>query len=498
MKSFKKLFFVLILLSTEFAANAQFNYNIVDYGAVKNDTSRLSTNAINKAIAACFAAGGGRVFIPSGNFKSGTIILKNNVELYLDRGAVLYASTSHKDFPRQRQPAYRSQKDPGGWFALIYAEGAENIGISGKGTIDGQGTKQMPRPELPGEDRDGRPRSILFVSCKGISVDGISMQSSGIWNQHYLNCEDVIVNNIRVYNHSNKHNDAIDIDGCRRFILSNSIMDTDDDGITLKSTGPAGCEDVAITNCIVSSYTNAIKCGTESTGGFRNITISNCTIKPSISNVPSMYKLPRTGITAISLEIVDGGIMDGVNISNIVIDGTECPIYVRLGNRARKHHEDAPVPPKGQMRNIQISNINAYNSGNYCSSITGVPGAVIENISLSNIRLVNKGGLKDGQYLADVTKVKEDEKGYPEPTVWKNLPSYAFFIRHVKNISLSGISLKSLNPESRPALIGADIEKILVRDFNVDSDNSNKKEKINFQFHEVRTYEVDQDRINIL
>jgi len=470
------------------------DFRITDYGAVKNDTTHLSTYAINNAIKACYNAGGGRVIVPPGYYKSGTIILKDNVELYLDRGAVLYASTAHTDFPRQAQPEYRSQKDPGGWYALIYADGASNIGISGKGTIDGQGASQKPQPGLLGGDRDGRPRNILFISCKKVNVEGITLMNSGIWNQHYLNCEDVMVNNIHVYNHSNKNNDGIDIDGCRRFVLSNSIIDSDDDGICLKATGSAGCEDVTITNCIVSSYTNAIKTGTESTSGFKNITISNCVVKPTRSTVESKFGLPTTGITGISLEITDGGVMDGVNVNNIVIEGTQCPIYVRLGNRGRKYKEEAPVPPVGKMRNIQINDITAYNTGNFSPSITGIPGAAIENISLNNIRIVNRGGIKSGEYLADYTKVKEDEKGYPQPTVWRNLPSYGFFIRHVKNISLSNITLGSEETDQRVPVIAVDVERLLVKGFSLDvpSDNTG------FLLKDVKDYQIDNKGLSIL
>lgn len=446
------------------------DFNILDFGAGK-DTSKLSTQAINKAIIACSKAGGGKVIIPNGNFKSGTITLLNNVELFLERGAILYASTDHHDFPRQQQPKYRSQKDPGGWYALIYAEGASNIGISGFGTIDGQGAKQVPRPHPKGavhEDRDGRPRNILFISCRKISVQDITMQSSGIWNQHYLDCENIIINNVRVYNHSNRNNDAIDIDGCRNVVISNSIMDTDDDGITLKSTGAAPCEDVTITNCVVSSFCAAIKCGTESTGGFKNILITNCIIKPSACPTEPIFRTPRIGQAGIALEIVDGGIMDGVTVSNIVIEGTECPIYVRLGNRARKHTDVAPEPPRGKMRNVSLSNINVYGAGNYSSSITGIPGSPIENITLNNIRIVNRGGLKQGEYTSDPAKVPELEKEYPAPDKWRNLPSSGFFIRHVNDISLLNITLRSEAADPRMPVIADDVDDLYISGLRAD------------------------------
>jgi polygalacturonase len=389
--------------------------------------------------------------------------MKNNVELHLEMGAVLSASTDLKDFPIQPLPSYRSQKDPGGWRALIYANEVSNIAVTGYGTIDGNGAQQKPDPNSKYKsDMDGRPRNILFISCNNIKVEGISMRNAGIWNQHYLNCEDVVVDKINVYNHANRNNDGIDIDGCRRFTLSNSTFDTDDDAIVLKSTGAAGCEDVVITNCIVSSFCNAIKAGTESTGGFKNISISNCIIKRSTNAHPPIYGTAK-GIAGLSLEIVDGGVMDGVSISNITIEGTDCPLFVRLGNRARKHTKDAPQPPVGTMRNIVINNVVAYNTGNYSSSITGIPGHYVENLSLSNVQFFNKGGLKQGEYIADINKVKEDEKGYPQPTVWKELTSSGLFIRHAKNIQIRGLMLSSEQPDPRTPVIAVDVEGLQIQ-----------------------------------
>ncbi len=463
-------------------------FNITDYGANGNGTT-LCTEAINKAIQDCNKSGGGRVYVPPGKYLSGTIVMKDNVELYLERGSTLLASTRHEDFPRMPQPKYRSQKDPGGWFSLIYANEVSNFGIRGFGTIDGQGNLQKPRPELLGGDRDGRPRSILFISCNQIRIEGVTMIHSGIWNQHYLNCEDVIVDKIEVYNHANRNNDVIDIDGCRRFIMSNSIVDSDDDGITLKSTGAAPCEDITITNCIVSSWCNAIKAGTESTGGFKNITISNCVVKKSRSKQKPIFNDYPSGITGISLEIVDGGTMEGVTVSNVTIDGTKCPLYIRLGNRARKHTKDAPNPKVGIMKNIAISNLVCYNSGNYSNSITAIPGYYIENVSLSNVQFFNEGGLKAGEYLPNIESVKEDEKGYPQPTVWKELPSSALFIRHAKNIMIQGMLMGSDATDPRVPIIAHDVEGLSIRNTRVTKNNT---ADTFFQGEDVTIFEVEK------
>jgi len=449
-------FIILLSAKTSFATD----FLITDFGA-KPGKSELNTIPINKAVEACYKNGGGRVVVPAGIFRTGTIVLRDNVELYLEPGSTLSASIDRNDFPLQPQPSFHSLKDPGGWRALIYAMNANHIAVRGLGTIDGNGALQLPGPEAKTGDMDGRPRNILFISCKNIHVEGISMINSGIWNQHYLNCEDVVVDKINVYNHANRNNDGIDIDGCRRFILSNSVFDTDDDAVCLKSTGLAPCEDVVVTNCVVSSFCNAIKTGTESTGGFKNIAISNCVIKPSRSD--HRISGDSIGIAGLSLEIVDGGIMDGVSISNITIQGTECPLFVRLGNRGRKHTKDAPEPPVGIMRNIVINNVVAYNTGNYSSSITGIPGHYVENLSLSNVQFFNKGGVKNGTFIEDAGKIKEDIKGYPQPTTWKELPSSGLFIRHVKNIQITGLMLNSEQTDIRTPVIAVDVDGLQIQ-----------------------------------
>lgn len=408
-----------------------------------------------------------------------------------------------------REQLTASLKDAGGWSALIYAVGARNIAVTGKGVIDGRGKGRKGRVGgVPG-DADGRPRNILFISCKGVRISGISMRNSALWNQHYLDCEDVIVEHIHVFNHCNGNNDGIDIDGCRRFILSDSVIDSDDDGIVLKSTGLAPCEDVVINNCIVSSFANAIKCGTESTGGYKNIVISNCIVKPSCNKGDRIIKSTPSGITAISLEVVDGGIMDGVSIDNIVIEGTECPLYVRLANRGRKYIDEAPVPPIGKMRNIQISNVTAYDTGNFCSSITGIPGGEIENIYLSNVRFLNKGGLVAGncrtandmqgkrhdtagnvfrdQYWSSHREVKEDEKGYPQPTVWGNLPSYGLFIRNVRSIAVDNATFQSEKPDPRIPVIAVNVGNL-----SLDRIQVNDISSAGVLLDNVRTADVDR------
>ena len=459
----------ILLQINAFAQNETFN--IVNSGA-KGDSSTVNTAAIQNSINECSESGGGTVIIPPGKFITGTIVMKNNVELHFEHNATLIASIEHDDFPLQPLPAYRSHKDQlGGFYALIYAEGANNISITGHGTIDGRGKYQKPRPNPKAGDIDGRPRNILFISCKNIHITGITMRNSGVWNQHYLNCEDVMIDNINVYNHSNRNNDGIDIDGCRRVVLSNSILDSDDDCITLKSTGAAPCEDIVITNCIASSFCNAIKCGTESSGGFRNISISNCVIKPSRSEEKPMFNTPETGITGLSFMIVDGGTLEGVTVNNITIYGTMSPLYIRLGNRARKYTKGVDKPDVGIVKNISISNVVAYGTGTWGASITGIPDHPVKNISLNNIQFFSKGGVKEQGFNKTVS---EDETGYPQPSVWNNLPAYGLYIRHAENISVNNMMIGTDSADVRVPIMVEDVSGLKITGTSLASPVNNK------------------------
>ncbi|MFI3321793.1 MAG: glycosyl hydrolase family 28 protein [Rikenellaceae bacterium] len=487
--------FIFFALSTLFVS-AQTTYNITDFGAI-GDGKTVATIAINQAITECSKNGGGRVVIPSGEFVSGTIFMKDNIEIYLESGATLLASTNTEDMPLIEHTDYRSLKDWYGWAALIYADGANNIAITGNGTIDGQGENQPSRPELPKGDMDGRCRNILFISCKNIRIEGIKMYHSGLWNQHYLNCEDLFVDNIYVDNNKRKNNDGIDIDGCRRVVVSNSIIDANDDAVVIKSTGEALCEDVTITNCVLSSWCNGIKAGTESTGGFRNIAISNCVIKPTTCPTNFNHNKFITNIcfTGISLEIVDGGIMEAVAINNIITEGVQAPLFIRLGNRARKHLPDAPEPKIGTIRNITVNNMIAYDVENVTSSISAVEGACIENVTISNIQFRNNGGVSLGNeinkldHLESVYDVEEMADSYPEAIKWGNLPASIFFLRRIKNIIIKDVTVTPLQEDSRTPIIAHDVKGIILGDFIL-SDNITAP--IFFKGYDVEDYKIEK------
>ena len=442
MKIFRLYFSLLLTVGVTFSIHAK-EYNILDYGAVA-DTNSISTAALQQAINECSTSGGGTVLVPAGSYKTGSIIFKSHVNLRLESGAILYGSKNLSDYIKLK-PGYISLRTQEATIQLIYAENAEDISITGRGEIDGQGSGFK---KLSWNDEGiTRPHLIRFITCKDILIENISLKNSGCWMQHYLACDDLQIRGIRVLNRNNYNNDGLDLDGCRNVTVSDFISDSDDDGITLKSTSPRPCENIVITNCIISSHCNAIKMGTESNGGFRNIAISNCVVKPSKIQEPTFFG-EKTGISGIALEIVDGGTMEGISINNIQVDGTESPIFIRLANRARAYKKGQIIDQIGQLRDVSISNIRAKNTGKTGCSITGQPGFPVRNIHLSNIAIQFAGGGTADDFQKEVEYKPKD---YPEATMFGILPAYGFYIRHAENSTFDGIQLNTKEDDDRPA-----------------------------------------------
>ena len=423
---------------------------ITDFGAV-SDTTVLSTEAIQRAIDACSERGGGRVVVPPGMYKTGTLVLRSHVDLHLEKGATLYGSTRLADY-RPMRTDYVSLRTWGETVQLIFADGVEDVSISGHGTIDGRGAAFK---KLSWNDEGiTRPHLLRFVQSRDITVEDVTLRNSGCWMQHYLACDRVKIDGIKVFNRNNYNNDALDLDGCHAVVVGNMMADSDDDAITLKSTSPRLCENIVIHDCIVSSHCNAIKLGTETNGGFRNINISNCIVKPSEDQTTQFFgDSLRRGTSAISLEIVDGGVLENVHVSNIVAEGTESPIFIRLGNRARGYAKDVPVERVGTISGVHLSNITVNNAGRTGCSITGLPGHPVENVWLSDITIRQQGGCQRVDIPAD-----EKEKEYPEATMWGMLPAKGFFVRHARNVNFNNVTVTTTLPDQRPDYVRVDAE----------------------------------------
>ena len=450
------------------------DYNIVSYGA-KSDTTVLSTAAIQQAIDDCSKAGGGRVIVPAGQYKIGTIILKSDVHLFLEQGATLFGSTDLKDYKPMKSD-YVSLRTQTNTIQLIYADKVKNVVIDGYGTIDGRGRAFK---KLSWNDEGiTRPHLLRFIQGEDITVRNITLKNSGCWMQHYLACDRLKIEGIKVQNRNNYNNDALDLDGCHDVIVQGMIADSDDDAITLKSTSPRLCENIRISDCVVSSHCNAVKLGTETNGGFRNINISGIVVKPSSDQSSQFFGAPsKIGTSALSLEIVDGGVMENVNVSDFTVEGTESPIFIRLGNRGRGYklrnastglsgngNEDTiteliPIDHVGTIDGIHLDNFQIRNAGPVGCSITGLPGHPVKNIWLSNITLRHKGGVKAADLAAINDSIRnEKEKAYPEATMWGNLPAKGFYVCHARNVHFNNIYVETAEADVRPDIVKTDTE----------------------------------------
>ena len=441
------------------------NYDIKSLGA-KPDGKTLNTTIIQKTIDICSENGGGRVIFSSGNYLTGTFKLKSGVTLYIEKGATISGSTNINDYI-PIIPEYSALGTNSYTRQLIYAENQQDIAILGEGTINGQGIVF----ERHGDGKTPpRPLGFRFITCKNIRHEGIFMTNFGSWAQHYLACDKLQIRGIRVYNHCNYNNDGLNIDGCHDAIISDCIIDSDDDGIVLKSTSPRECKNVLVNNCHVRSFCNALKLGTESTGGFRNVIISNCTVTPCEEQ--KRYYGTALGQSAISVEMVDGGTLEQVAIDRITIEDTACPIFIRLGNRARKHADYAPQPGIGVLRNVRISNIIATTSSITASNITGIIGSYADNIHLENIilNINSKSETSDAGII-----VPEKDTAYPTAGMFGNrLPASAFFVRHVKNIRFLNLHIIIGKDNFLPALVLDDVKNAKIYFTELTTENNNK------------------------
>lgn len=419
------------------------DYLITDFGA-KSGMNILNTAAIQKAIDECAKKGGGNVIVPKGKFMTGALQLKSGVTLYLEKKATLYGSTNPKDYVLNKNSGIIITAQ------LLFAAGAKNIGIAGQGTIDGQGAYF--------NDKDcnavgiTRPMLIRFDSCRDIIISDVTLRNAGVWMQHHFACDNLTIKNVKIYNHCNNCNDGMDINCCRNVTITGVTVDSDDDGICLKSTSLKPSENIKVSDCTISSHCNAMKIGTETLGDFKNISFSNCKVTPCKNK--TVVNGRANGISAISIESVDGAAIENVLFTDITVKGTEAPIFVRLGNCGNTFDQKVTGVRRGSIKGITIQNVNVKNAGNTGCSITGIPGQKVENVHLSNITIRQEGGMQK------VAAPKDNkENAYPEATMWGTLPATGFFVKNAKNVTFNNVQVFTKSKDDRPSLYKVDVEE---------------------------------------
>lgn len=449
-------------------------FDIRTYGAV-GDGKAVDSPAINKAIEAAAAAGGGMVFFPAGTWLSFSIRLKSNVELHLAQGAVLLAADSPQpgqstgynggtyDAAESNAP-WEDYQDYGHnhWHnSLIWGENIHDFSITGPGLIWGKGLSRGTRhgignaPTFIAEQAGVGNKSISLKNCRNVILRDFSILKGGHFGLLLTGVDNMTIDNLKI----DTDRDGMDIDCCKNVRVSNCTVNSPwDDGICPKSSYALGyaraTENLTITNCYVTGTyelgtlldgtwkkfepgarvprTGRIKCGTESNGGFKNLTISNCVFE---------------GCHGLALESEDGALCEDVAITNITQrDVYESPIFFRLGARLRGPKETTKV---GTLQRVVVDNFVSYNNqARVCSILSGIPGYEIKDIKMSNVYIQHQGG----DYASQVGIVPpENVEKYPDPGMFGPMPAQGFFFRHVRNLELSHVEVAPMNPDPRPA-----------------------------------------------
>lgn len=457
MKKISLVFTILLFATNIFA---QKTYRCTQLGITSGST-KVQTQQFQSAIDRIHREGGGVLIVPSGSYISGSITLRDNIELRLERGAQLLSSTNPFDLNMR---------------GFILSDYAKNVRITGEGTIDGRGLevslaldslhhtgKMIDKNYYTERNRPNtRPKLLDLAGVQGLHIEGVTLRSSATWGLVMTLCKNVTIRNVNVDNRAYWNNDGIDIVDCSSVLIEGCKVNSVDDGIVIKSAqtraANAGNTDIIVRNCDICSGTNAFKLGTESFNSFRNITVRDITVHD-------------TPLSAIAIETVDGAIIDGVNIDGVTATNTGNPIFIRLGNRKGK---------AGELRNITIRNVkcqvpftrpdaqfairnpepNVIHNP-YPSVIAGIPSAHIKNVTLENIDITYPGGASKAMgYIPDFRQkhIPEKESNYPEHNMFGELPAWGFYLRHVDGIKFSNVNIRTSQPDFRHATVLDDVK----------------------------------------
>ena len=493
--------------------------NVKDFGALGNKDTK-ATSAIQKAIDACEKQGGGTVYFPPGDYTSGSIQLKNNVTIWLEAGATLYASQEAEDY---------DINSTWGRPVLIFSDSVHHIGIRGKGRIHGQARRTYE--DLKAVDKfiaditknaeeagvemkmyyKVKPwvRLVVLERSTDITIEDISLIESTSWTLDLKQCERVFIRGIYVASslESGVNSDGIDVDGCKNVTISDCVVITGDDAIVLKANyskkGNYDCENITVTNCVVSSTSTGLKLGTESYGDYRHITFSNCVV--------------RNSNRGLSIVIRDGATVEDVIFSNITIEtnrrhfnwwGSGDAIWLVVRKRR-------PNSRLGTMKNILFENIIAHGQGSsriegYAPDSLHPEGRKLENIQFRNVQLTMSAENYldkradhafeahdvDGLVLDNVSVKWDTEKTEPK---WGN----ALNFYRVNDLKISDFRGRQGLLDSNSPVIGlSDVKKALITDIEADEGAKtligiSGKETENIRLRDLDPFEVTKKKIEI-
>lgn len=408
------------------------------------------------------AAGGGTVVVPPGeHFVRRGLTLKSNVTLRVEKGARLYSSTNAFDYIHT---------------SLIYADKAENIALEGEGILDAQGHRWPRRVGIDEKGREiwrkpDRCHNVVSIrGCRNVRVEGVTLTNPSSWTCFFNDCDGVVVRRMRIWSHGNTSNDGLDI-ASRNVLVEDCDIDSEDDALVIKTVTPAHrVENVEVRNCRLSSNSGICKFGTETHATTRNVRIHDCelSVRTPIQfrgahtwfpgQLDKLDEMVDVAIDGIELAVVDGGNLEDVEIRNIKMGrGILAPLVIRHGDRKPRQNPGQP-----SLKNILLENIEMTlpAQGHIPCQITGVPGFRPENVTLRNVKLVMRGGVK----AADVKmEVPERQKGYPGPCLFGKdqfLPAWGLYVRHADGIRLENVSIHLAKgaTDGRPAVFVDDAD----------------------------------------
>ncbi len=426
-------------------------YNVYDFGA-KGDGISNDQKAIQKAINACHKTGG-TVLLKKGKFLTGQLLLISNITLQIDTSAMILGIQSDQEehYPHGLiETKYPNRMLEDCQRRLIYGNKVENVSITGGGTINGQGNyEHWMNVKNLGTEKD-RPSIFTFVGSKNISVSNITLLYPACWTQVYIECDNVLIQNIKVNTGELTPNrDGIDIVDCHNVLIEDCFIQSEDDGICFKSGSEYGCKDVVVRRGTLDKLNvipgNCIKLGTDGLGSFMNFEFDDLILKNTFAQ------------TAIVIESMDGAVIDNINISNCDISNCGQAIFILLADRKRT--VPGRKPRIGSISNVSIKNIKGRNfTQQFPSIITGIDGHNIQNITFENFDLVLKGGINSVNQ-----KVMEYDGTYPEGNKFGETNAYGFFVRHVDKVSFINCKISSTLEDTRPWLIHENVKTVWIK-----------------------------------
>ncbi len=411
----KVLLFLLLVLPLHMIAAPAGWINIRQMGA-KPDGKTLCTQAIKKAIEQAESDGGGTIYFPAGEYLTGAIILKSNITLHLDAGAVLKFSDNFDDYLPFVQMRWEGTV-MNSFCPLFYANGQENITITGRGKIDGSGKKWWTEAlrliveinthgdvkelnkyqKMWVEQNKGlltsdyyaktmkrrfyRPPLFQMFMCKNVRVEGVTIVNSPFWTINPIFCDNVTVTGVTINNPPSPNTDGINPSSCSNVHISDCHISVGDDCITIKSGRDADgrkwarpCENITITNCTMLNGHGGVVIGSEMSGGVRKVTISNCVFDGTDRGIRLKSSRGR------------GGVVEGVRVSNIVMNNIKSEAFV-FNLFYDKNQPEEPVSERTPVfRNIHISNVTGMNVKQVCN-IIGIAEMPVSNLTFSDINM---------------------------------------------------------------------------------------------------------------